>query len=692
METVNWSKLDRGLRKIYLDWHEVINLEPGRSEVRSIANYRQPIVIILEHDGSLNEAEAAEAGFEVTSSLSDLAYQGAVMLDQIAALTQVPNIELLRFGVKSKPSLANSTVNVGVASSAGSLADGVWFYDANGTEFTGNSGEGVVIGIIDTGIDWTHPCFKSVDGSETRIHAIWDQFLTPAAGESSPPPALLAGLGGGSPTSYGVEYEKADLERPAAVAAVRHRDTDGHGTHVAGIAAGNGAANSAIDSINIRTENIGIAPEAMLIVVNSTHDGNSNVGDIVLQRDALQYIVNKAASLPGGPYPVVINGSFGGELHPHDGRDFSGNEFTENHLHTLLNGQAGRIGVFAAGNAGGESNHLRLTIPAGAPTGQIDLPFTIIDNRSTRTGQSTLAIEAFYPSSVNGVRCSIQLPGTAAFMGGNAIGATTGTAFGQFFQGQFGAARHRVRNWHNEANAQSPYGNVNRRRITWELRSRNRVFNTGNYTARIQAPAGSELHLFIDASDPDLRIEFDRAALLATAGVVIENKSTIDSPSQSPDVITVAEYNINSGGEPFVVPTSSRGPLLNYSGGAPIARKPDVAAPGTNITSANNDSLSRLFSASANFLAFSGTSMACPHIAGLVALMLNKNGTLTRAQVLQAFADSIPTPALPLHHDPSLNYTWDDYTIPTPPVQAGDDEAGFGRLNYRQVLAQVPNQ
>lgn len=109
------------------------------------------------------------------------------------------------------------------------------------------SGSGVVIGFVDTGIDYTHPAFRKGDGS-TRILRIWDQ-----TGRDGTPPSLFP---------YGTEYtadqidEALKLEQPKEKIPVT--DPDGHGTYVAGVAAG-----SADDTQGFT----GAAPDAAIIAV-----------------------------------------------------------------------------------------------------------------------------------------------------------------------------------------------------------------------------------------------------------------------------------------------------------------------------------------------------------------------------------------------------------------------------------------
>jgi len=131
---------------------------------------------------------------------------------------------------------------------------------------------------------------------------------------------------------------------------------------------------------------------------------------------------------------------------------------------------------------------------------------------------------------------------------------------------------------------------------------------------------------------------------------------------------------------------------MSYNANPPIAPKPNVAAPGESVFSANNGALARALSPGGHFVDMSGTSMAAPHITGLIALMLEEDSTLTRAEILTAFQDSLSPPfaALDLHHDPTVDFEESTYTIPAVnPPQAGVDEAGLGRLNYNNVIDQL---
>jgi Subtilisin-like serine proteases len=103
---------------------------------------------------------------------------------------------------------------------------------------SGYSGNGVIIGFIDTGIDFNNADFKNPNGS-TRIISLWDQTI---AGTSTK-------------FGYGTDWDSTEINAGLPSA---HNDQYGHGTTVAGTGAGNGLANG---------KNKGVAYNADLIVV-----------------------------------------------------------------------------------------------------------------------------------------------------------------------------------------------------------------------------------------------------------------------------------------------------------------------------------------------------------------------------------------------------------------------------------------
>ena len=122
----------------------------------------------------------------------------------------------------------------------------------------GNRGEGVLIGLVDTGIDYRSPLFKNSDGT-TRIAGIWDQSV-PTDPDILPPGVPDYYPMGGA--SYGTEYTREQINEALAaedpLSVVPTADTEGHGTFLAGLAAGNSAP---------QEDFTGAAPRAELAVV-----------------------------------------------------------------------------------------------------------------------------------------------------------------------------------------------------------------------------------------------------------------------------------------------------------------------------------------------------------------------------------------------------------------------------------------
>ncbi len=161
-------------------------------------------------------------------------------------------------------------------------------------------GSGVLVAIIDSGIDYTNPDFRNDDGT-TRIRNLWDQTIM-----GNPPEGYLIG------TEFTREQIDEAIKQPTVpmrMQIVPSVDVSGHGTSVAGIAAGNGRGSRG------RIYR-GVATQSELLVVklgNPREEGFPRTTELM---QAIDYVVRKALFYK---QPVAINISFGNTYGSHDG-------------------------------------------------------------------------------------------------------------------------------------------------------------------------------------------------------------------------------------------------------------------------------------------------------------------------------------------------------------------------------------
>ena len=173
------------------------------------------------------------------------------------------------------------------------------------------TGAGVLIAVLDSGIEARLPEFRKRDGS-TRIRYLWDQTLTPDAPETAEAENAVGNLPRRPPDGFrtGVEFDSDQINRALEAPTLQQQfqllpstDTTGHGTAVAGIAAGNSASYQ------------GTASEADLLIVKlGQPDVNSFPRTTEVMR-GVTYAIRRAMQLK---MPVVINLSFGNTYGAHD--------------------------------------------------------------------------------------------------------------------------------------------------------------------------------------------------------------------------------------------------------------------------------------------------------------------------------------------------------------------------------------
>ena len=185
------------------------------------------------------------------------------------------------------------------------------------------TGNGVLVGFVDSGIDLTHPDFQDSNGN-SRVLFLWDQTR-----DEDPPDGYL----------FGTEYNNEQINEALQTGKTLSKDESGHGTAAAGIACGNGNAS--------KGRYRGIAPEAELIVVKMRKNKGLYPRTTELI-SGIDYCIRKALKFNR---PLVLNISFGNNYGSHTGNSLS--ELYLNRVSLL-----GRISIIAAsGNEGASPIH-----------------------------------------------------------------------------------------------------------------------------------------------------------------------------------------------------------------------------------------------------------------------------------------------------------------------------------------------
>ena len=162
----------------------------------------------------------------------------------------------------------------------------------------GLTGKGILVGVVDSGVDFFHPDFRNEDGS-SRILRLWDQSI-----HGNPPEGY----------TRGTEYTKEDIDKALALGEtegrrlVPSRDVSGHGTAVLGIAAGNGTVSEGV--------NRGVAYESDLLVVKMGNAGENSFPRTTELMEGIDYLIRQAVRMGR---PIAINISFGNNYGSHQG-------------------------------------------------------------------------------------------------------------------------------------------------------------------------------------------------------------------------------------------------------------------------------------------------------------------------------------------------------------------------------------
>ncbi len=528
-------------------------------------NSADAIGVLIKFQGSTADIE--RTGVRIEALTNDI-ITARVSLEQLRRIAQLPEVIYIEASYRLEPTLDKSVPAVRA--------------DLLHRKAPIVEGSGVILGLVDTGIDYTHSDFRidtDGDGFEesSRILFIWDQTEE-------------EGVGNRAAVPFGTEYTKSDIERALAEGlknkVVRQRDELGHGTHVAGIAVSDGSASN--------EKLIGMAPGASLIMVKTSFF----TGDVIA---GVKYIFEKARQLG---LPAVVNLSLGGHFGPHDGTSLF-----ETALENLL--EEGRAIVTSAGNEGNDRIHI------GGTLHNDSISFDFIPQE-----EESIYLSFWYPSSSFFAIEVLTPAGEIVFAGSG------GVALQQTRDGSVQID--------NASGGPNPNNGDKQITVTLEKVKKGKrwtitLIDMGGGGRFDGWPGLASMGYFVEGDAQMTISEPGNAKNIITVGAYATKLEW-----QSIDGKTY-RFRDRAFLEGELAPFSSRGPTRDGR------QKPDLVAPGTAIASSLAGA-SELAQTKALVLpggkhgVLQGTSMAAPHVAGAVALMFQTEDDLSPEEILEKLA------------------------------------------------------
>lgn len=427
------------------------------------------------------------------------------------------------------------------------------------------SGKGILLAVIDSGIDYTNRNFRKTDGS-TRILSLWDQTVSPDAEKG-----FFSPEGFQTGTEFTREQINAALREADPLRQyelVPSRDSSGHGTAVAGIAAG-AAVNVTGGTADNNYE--GVAPESELLIVKLGAPRENSFPRTTEMMRAVTYVVRKAQSLNR---PVAINLSFGNTYGAHDGSSL---------LERFLDNAAeiGRTVIcVGSGNEGASAGHREGSVKTGE---------TVATELSVGAFETAFSVQ-LWKTYTDVFRITLRSPGGQEFSFSTEKGGEI----------TWKAERTSVLIYVGEP---SPY--AVEQEIYFDFIPENLYISPGIWSFLIGTQEKESSFYFYLPS---------QAARNQNTRFFEPNPHlTLTIPSTASKVITVGAYDSTYDAYADFSGRGYRYAERDIGLLAAGAAKPDLAAPGVNITAPD---------IYGGYRSFTGTSFATPFVTGAAALLM----------------------------------------------------------------------
>lgn len=427
------------------------------------------------------------------------------------------------------------------------------------------SGKGILLAVIDSGIDYTNRNFRNADGS-TRILSLWDQTVSPDAEKGFFPPEGFQTGTEFTREQINAALREADPLRQYEL--VPSRDSSGHGTAVAGIAAG-AAANVTGGTANNNYE--GVAPESELLIVKLGAPRENSFPRTTEMMRAVTYVVRKAQRLNR---PVAINLSFGNTYGAHDGSSL---------LERFLDNAAeiGRTVIcVGSGNEGASAGHRE---------GRVNVGETAATELSVGAYETAFSVQ-LWKTYTDVFRITLRSPGGQEFSFSTEKGGEI----------TWEAEETRILIYVGEP---SPY--AVEQEIYFDFIPKNLYISPGIWSFLIGTQEKESSFYFYLPS---------QAARNQNTRFFEPNPHlTLTIPSTASKVITVGAYDSTYDAYADFSGRGYRYAERDIGLLAAGAAKPDLAAPGVNITAPD---------IYGGYRSFTGTSFATPFVTGAAALLM----------------------------------------------------------------------